>query len=57
MDKGKEDGKKYVFWNYDDKEYNYVILIEGSDTGILLGNSASKESAKEVFKRLEITLE
>ena len=57
LDKGNENGIKYVFWNYDDEEYNYVILIKGSDTGILLGNNISEESAKEVFERLEITLE
>lgn len=38
-------------------EYNYAILVGDSNTGVLIGNIVSEESAKEVFKRLEITLE
>jgi hypothetical protein len=57
LDKGNGDGIKYVFWNYDDKEYNYVILIKGSETGIILGNNVSRETAEEVFSRLKFDLE
>lgn len=48
---------KYVFYNYNDKEYNYVILITDSKTGLLLENTTSEECAQEVFERLKITLQ
>lgn len=57
LDESSNDNIKYVFWNYNDTEYNYVILIQESKTGIVLGNTVSEECAKEVFKRLKITLE
>ena len=43
-------------WNYNNSEYNYAILIKNSQTGVLLGNTVSEESAKEVFNRLQISL-
>ena len=54
LDSGNKDGNEYVFWSYDDSEYNYAILIEGSSTGLILGNQVSEESAKESFNRLTI---
>lgn len=52
-----KDSNQYVFWSYNDSEYNIVILINGSNTGILLGNSISEESARECFERLTISLD
>ena len=43
-------------WNYNDSEYNYVIMIEGTNTGVLLGNNVSEKSAKECFNRIEISI-
>lgn len=57
LDSGSKDGNEYVFWSYDDSEYNYAILIEGSSTGLILGNQVSEESAKESFNRLTIEYE
>lgn len=54
LDSGNKDGNEYVFWSYDDSEYNYAILIEGSSTGLILANDVSEESAKECFNRLTI---
>ena len=54
LDSGTKDGDEYVFWNYDGREYNYVILVKDSNTGIVLGNTISEESAKECFNRLTI---
>lgn len=48
---------KYLFYSYDNQEWNYVIFINDSSTGILLGNIVSEESAKTCFDRLTITLE
>lgn len=57
LDSGKKDGNDYFFWCYNDTEWNYVIKINGSNTGIVLGNNVSEESAKECFTRLTITVE
>lgn len=56
IDSGTKDGNKYVYWEYANKEYNYVVLIGDSNTGIVLGNNVSQESAKECFERLTINV-
>jgi len=57
LDQGTKDGNEYIFWCYNNSEYNYAILIKGSNTAILLGNPISRESAEECFSRLTIILE
>ena len=57
IDSGSKDGIDYIFYSYKDTEFNYVIKIKDSNTGILLGNNVSEESAKECFDRLEIECE
>ncbi|WP_249030497.1 hypothetical protein [Tannockella kyphosi] len=52
-----DEGNQYLFWSYDDSEFNYIILVEGSNTAIVLGNNVSQESAQECFERMTITLE
>lgn len=54
IEEGTKDNLTYVMWNYNDEEYNYAIKIKDANTAILLGNTVSEESAKEVFSRLEI---
>lgn len=56
LDSGERDGNDYYFWCYDDSEWNYVILINGSNTAIILANNVSEESAEECFKRLTISV-
>lgn len=56
IDSGTKDGNEYIFWCYNGSEYNYAILIKGSNTGIVLGNPVSEESAKECFNRLTISV-
>lgn len=51
-----KDSNRYVFWSYNDSEYNIVVLIGDSNTGILLGNAISEDSARECFERLSISL-
>lgn len=57
IDSGTKDGNDYIFWCYNGSEYNYAILIKGSNTGIVIGNPVSEESAKECFNRLTIAVE
>lgn len=56
LSSGKKDGNVYVFWSYNDSEYNYAILIDDSQTGLILGNNVSEQSAKECFSRLNIAI-
>lgn len=55
LDSGTKDGNEYEFWKYNDSEYNYVIKVAGTNTGIVLGNNVSQESAQECFNRLTIS--
>lgn len=57
IDSGTKDGNEYIFWSYNDSEFNYAILIKGSNTGVVIGNPLSEESAKECFDRMTITIE
>ena len=54
IDEGTKSDCSYVMWNYNDSEFNYVVMINGTNTGILIANNISEESAKECFDRLEI---
>lgn len=55
LDSGTKDGNPYVFWCFDGKEYNYAIRVTGSDTGVVLGNMVSEQSARVCFERLTIS--
>lgn len=55
LDSGTKDCNEYFFWSYNNVEFNYVILIGDSKTGIVLGNNISEESARECFNRLTIS--
>ena len=55
LEENTKDGIEYIFWKYDAgdwQEYNYAILVSGTNTGLLLANSTSEESAREVFDSL-----
>lgn len=56
LDAGNKDGNEYIFWCYNGSEYNYAILIAETNTGIVLGNVISEESAKECFARLTVSV-
>jgi len=55
LEQSSKDGNEYIFWSYNDSEYNYAIMIEGSDSAILLGNNVSEDSARACFERLEFS--
>ena len=52
IDSGSRDDVEYTFWSYNGSEYNYVIKIKDSNTGVLLSNPNSQEEAKDCFNRL-----
>jgi len=57
IDESSKDNIEYVFYSYNDSEYNYVIKVKNSNTGILLGNPNSQEEAKKCFELLTFSLE
>lgn len=57
IDSETTDSYEYIFWSYNDREYDIAVLIKDSNTGILLGNTVSEESAKECFERLSFSVE
>ena len=57
IDRGSNDNIEYVFYSYNNSEYNYVIKIKDSNTALLLGNPNSQEEAKKCFELLSFSLE
>lgn len=57
IDKGSNSDIEYVFYSYNNAEYNYVIKIKDSNTALLLGNPHSQEEAEKCFELLSFTLE
>ena len=49
----------YTVYNTSDNlnEYNYIIKVKGSSTGLLLGNIVSESSAQDVFEHLSFSKE
>lgn len=50
---GEKDNFEYVFYTYNNEEYNYVIKVKDSNTAILLGNANSKAEAIKCFELLD----
>lgn len=57
LDTGSNDDIEYVFYSYNDSEYNYIIKVKDSNTGIILGNPNSREEAEECFELLTFSLD
>lgn len=56
LDSNSKDGITYTFYSYDNSEFNYIIKIDNSKTGILLGNPNSQTEAEECFNKLTFYL-
>ena len=54
LDEESNSNIEYIFFEYESytTEYNYIIMIKDSNTGIVLKNTVSQDSAEEVFSRL-----
>lgn len=52
----QDDEGTYIFFNYKDTEYDYLIKLPRSNTALVLKNEVSIESAEEVLDRLTITV-
>ena len=57
IDSGSNNNIEYVFYSYNNSEYNYVIKIKNSNTGILLGNNHSKQEAEKCFSLLTFSID
>lgn len=57
IDNGTKKGITFTFYSVNNSEFNYLIKINGSNTGILLGNPNSQSEAEEIFNKLTITKE
>lgn len=56
LDSGTRDGITYTFYSYNDSEYNYIIKVDDSNTGILLGNPNSQVEAETIFNLLSFSV-
>ncbi len=57
LDSGTKNGVEYLFYSYDGKEFNYILKVEDSNTGILLANPNSEEEAETCFNLLTFSKE
>lgn len=57
LSEGANNDVEYLFYEYEGREYNYVIKVKNSNTAIVLGNAHSKEEAEECFKHLTFKLQ
>lgn len=52
IEKTSNNNIEYIFYK-NDNEYNYIIKIKNSNTGLII--TSSKEEVTELFKRINIT--
>lgn len=57
IDTGSTNDIEYLFYSYNNSEYNYIIKVKNSNTGILLGNPNSQEEAEKCFSLLTFSIE
>ncbi len=59
LDSGEKNGAEYTFYKYEypgqDTEYNFIVKVKKSKTGVLIGSTASEKEAKEAFERLNFS--
>lgn len=55
IDSDANDDFEYIFYK-EEKNYNYLVLIKNSKSGVLIENTISEKSAEECFKHLDFKL-
>ena len=55
IEEDNKNGLTYLFYSYDNKEYNYILKVNDSNTCLLLTNEDSESSAKIIFEKLKIS--
>lgn len=59
LETSEKNGYEYIMWTFSDgesSEWNYAMLLT-ENTGVLIGNNVSEETAKECFDRLTFSVE
>lgn len=49
-----EDGNMYCMWSCNEKEFHYIISIDGMDYSLHLENTVSRDSAEDCFSHLRV---
>lgn len=57
IEESSNDDVDYLFYNYNNEEFSYVIRIKNSKTCIVLTCIKSEDEAKACFKRLKFELD
>lgn len=60
FDKGTEDNKDYLFYECEGEsgtEYDFLVWLKNSNTGVLMGSTTGESAAKEVFDALSFSIE
>lgn len=56
IEESSKNGNQYIFWSYNDEEYNYALFVGGTNTGVLLSSQVSEEVARECFDRMVFSI-
>lgn len=56
IERSSKDNISYVFYS-NNGSYEYIIKVNNSNTGLVIENSISESSAREVFDRITISKE
>lgn len=60
VEEDSADGITWLFYNFNGnagEESNFIVWIDGSDTGVLLGSLEGSRTAKKAFESLTFTVE
>lgn len=59
LDEGSKDGNKYFFYSFEGNsgtEYDYIILVQNSQTAIAMASLVGEKEALEAFNAMTISL-
>lgn len=59
LDEGSKDGNKYFFYSFEGNagtEYDYIILVQNSQTAIAMASLVGEKEASEAFNAMTIGL-
>lgn len=57
VEKGTYNDNDYIYYETEGKsgrEYNYIVKVKYTNTGVLIGSTVSKDEAQNAFKKLKI---
>lgn len=60
LEQGVKDSNSFIFYVIENgtiTEYDFLVKVEGSNTGVLLGSTVSKDEARNCFSNITFTVE